>query len=133
MFIIQAPYPTLQTTTILPNPQFSDAESLLDTVSIKRAMDGTLYTYTKSRDGRRHLKWTFLLTRNKGLELRAFIQYYFASKIMVIDHNNITWIGNFVNNPFEFTTSEHGGPNINPMPLGEMQTIDIEFEGFKNA
>lgn len=38
MFIIQAPYPTLQVTTILPSPQFSDAESLLDTVDIKRTM-----------------------------------------------------------------------------------------------
>ena len=133
MFIIQAPYPTLQTTTILPNPQFSDAESLLDTVDIKRAMDGTLYTYIKSRDGRRHLKWTFQLTRNKGLELRAFIQIYFAKNIMITDHNRSIWIGNFVSNPFEFVTSSKGGPAISPMLRGEMQTIDIEFEGIKNA
>jgi len=129
MFEVAAPYPLLQTTTLLSDPQFSDQESLAVTVSRKTAMDGTRYTYVKRKDERRKLKWSFRLSRNKGLELRAFIFSYFASKIKVIDHNDRIWIGNFTSNPFEFDTSDRAAPAIAPMPRGEIVNIEIEFEG----
>ena len=132
MFIIQAPYPMLQTTTILPSPQFSDAEGVIHTVSRKLAMDGTRYTYAKKRS-RSKLQWTFQLTRNKSLELRAFIMAYFASKIKVTDHNERVWVVNFTNNPFEFDTTERAGPAISPMTRGEMVSITIEAEGVELA
>jgi hypothetical protein len=128
MFTIQAPYPKLQTTTLLPNPQFSDSEGSMLSVSRKRAMDGTRYSYVK-RKGATRLMWPFHLTRNKGLELRAFIQSYFASVIRVTDHNGRTWVGHFINNPFEFDTPESARPAIAPLPRGELQAIQIEFEG----
>ena len=101
----------------------------MDTVSRKLALDGTRYTYVKRRGGRRKLRWVFQLSRNKGLELRAFIQSYFASAIKVVDHNGRTWVGNFTGNPFEFDTTDMARPAIAPMLRGEMQQIDIEFEG----
>jgi hypothetical protein len=128
MFTMQAPYPGPQTTTLMPNPEFGDGENLVAEVSKKIAMDGTLYSYVK-RKGRRKLQWTFSLSRNKGLEVRAFIQSYFASKILVTDHNNRKWTGHFVNNPFEFETDRRSAPAIAPMPRGERQRITIEFEG----
>ena len=67
--------------------------------------------------------------RNKGLELRAFLVAYFASPVKIIDHNGRVWVGNFTNNPFEFDTTEKAAPAIAPMPRGEMQMIDLEFEG----
>lgn len=129
MFHLSAPYPLLQTTTLLPNPQFGDSEQLMVSVSRRTAMDGTRYTYVKRKDSRRRLLWTFRLTRNKALELRAFLFAYFASKIKVVDHNNRVWIGNFTNNPFEFDTPERNSPAIRPMPRGESQVIELEFEG----
>ena len=129
MFEVAAPYPMLQTTTLLPDPQFSDQEGLAVTVSRKTAMDGTRYTYVKRKDDRRKLKWSFRLSRNKGLELRAFISSYFASKVKVIDHNGRIWVGNFTSNPFEFDTSDRAAPAIAPMPRGEIVNIEIEFEG----
>ena len=129
MFEISAPYPMLQTTSVLPNPQFSDQNALAVTVSRKTAMDGTRYTYIKQKDDRHKLKWSFRLTRNKSLELRAFITSYFASKIKVIDHNDRIWVGNFTSNPFEFDTSSRAAPAIAPLPLGENVNIEIEFEG----
>ena len=129
MFEIAAPYPMLQTTTLLPNPEFSDQESLAVAVSRKTAMDGTRYTYVKHKDNRRRLKWSFRLTRNKALELRAFIFAYFASKVKAIDHNARIWVGNFTSNPFEFDTSDRAAPAISPLPLGEIVNIEIEFEG----
>ena len=128
MFQLEAPYPTVQTTSILPNPEFGDSENLKAQVSTKRAMDGTRYTYVKRKGGRK-LQWTFRITRNKGLELRAFIQSYFASQIKVTDHAGRVWIGHFTSNPFEFDTPTRAAPAIAPMPRGEYQTITIEFEG----
>ena len=109
-----APYPSLQTTTLLPNPQFSDQEGLTATVTRKTAMDGTRYTYVKRKGDRRKLKWSFRLTRNKGLELRAFIFAYFASQVKIIDHNGRVWVGNFTNNPFEFDTAGAGRAGNQP-------------------
>lgn len=128
MFTLQAPYPGLQTTTIMPNPALGDSENLVAEVAKKHAMDGTLYTYVK-RKGRRKLQWTFSLSRNKGLELRAFLQAYFASKILATDHHGRRWAGFFVNNPFEFETERRAAPAIAPMPRGERQRITLEFEG----
>lgn len=130
MFQLQAPYPRLQTTTILPSPQFGDSESLRAEVAVKRAVDGTRYTYVKRKGGRK-LQWTFRLTRNKALELRAFIQVYHAHKVRATDHAGRVWVGNLMNNPFEFDTTSRAAPAIAPMPRGEWQTITLEFEGVK--
>lgn len=118
-----------QTTTILPNPEFGDTEALTDVVISQRAMDGTLYTYVKTKNGRRKLQWTFQLTRNKALELRAFILSYFASVIEIVDHEGRKWRGHLVNNPFEFRSASRAGPAIQNWPRGELITITLEFEG----
>jgi hypothetical protein len=133
LFFLQAPYPALQTLTVLPSPRFSDTMALTDAVMVKRAMDGTRYTYVKTKGGRKKLKWEFLVTRNKGLELRAFIQSYFASQIYVTDHLGRSWIGHFTSNPFEFDTPERGAPPRQGWPVGEVQAISIEFEGIQQA
>lgn len=130
MFILQAPIPALEATTLLPNPQFGDSENLTDEVQTKRAMDGTLYTYVKKKTKRR-LQWSFRLTRNKALELRAFIQAYYAAKIKVTDHNERIWFGYFMDNPFQFDTPGRAAPAISPMPRGEYQDITITFEGIE--
>lgn len=131
MFQFQAPYPLVQTTTLLPDPQFSDQEALADTLTQKRAMDGTRYVYVQRHSGRRKVQWTFGLTRNKALELRVFFQSYFASRIRVVDHQGQVWIGNFVGDPLEFDTPERAAPAITPMPRGEWQVVTMEFEGGK--
>ena len=131
MFELSAPHPLLQTTTLLPNPQFSDQENLMVSVTRKTAMDGTRYTYVKRKDNRRRLKWSFRLTRNKALELRAFVFAYFASKIKITDHKGRVWIGYFTNNPFEFDTTDRAAPAISPMLRGENVNIELEFEGIE--
>jgi len=128
MFRMSAPYPMLQTLTVMPNPQFSDQETNLNTVNRLTAMDGTRYTYVKRRV-RRKLLWSFRLTRNKALEVEAFVNSYFASRVQIVDHRGRTWLGNFVSNPFEFETISRAAPAITPMPRGETVSIDIEFEG----
>jgi hypothetical protein len=72
-FIMKAPYPAIQTTTLMPSPVFGDSKAITATLIRMRMMDGTLYTYVKSRNGRQKLHWDFELSRHKALELRAFI------------------------------------------------------------
>lgn len=129
MFILQSPHPALQTTLVLPNPQLSDSEALTDFVSLRVALDGTTYSYVKRKGGRRKFLWTFRMTRNKGLELRAFLQSYFASQIRVTDHNDRVFVGYCTSNPFEFETTNRAAPAISPWPRGETQVIQLEFEG----
>lgn len=128
MFRMEAPYPTLQTLTVMPNPQFSDQETNLNSVSRGTAMDGTRYTYVRRRT-RRRLLWSFRLSRPKALEVEAFVNAYYASRIRVTDHNGRVWIGNFTSNPFEFEAVSRAAPAIDPMPRGETMSVDLEFEG----
>lgn len=131
MMQLAAPYPAIQTVSILPNPQLSDSEALTASVAAKRAIDGTLYTYVRTKQGRRKMLWSFQLTRPKALELRAFLYAYFASKVKVTDHNGRIWVGNFMNNPFEFSTESRAGPAIGGLPRGETVSITLEFEGIE--
>ncbi len=109
-----------QTTTLLPNPEFGDSEGILDEVSIKRTINGSRHVYVKTKNQRRKLIFNFRLTRLKSLELRAFIQSYFSSIITLVDHEDQTWVGNFMSNPFEFTS----------IAASEI-SIQLDFEGVK--
>jgi len=124
MFIFRAPYPALQTTTLLPSPTFSDQNALKATVKTVRSMNGTRYTYVQSREGLHKLKWDFKLARHKALELREFINSYYGSLIHATDHNNEIWIGYLKNNPFEFS----GDSRAAGWPGNELVTASLEFE-----
>ena len=65
--------------------------------------------------------------------MQVFIQAYFASQVKITDHNGRVWIGNLINNPFEFDSPRRAAPAIAPMPRGESQTITLEFEGVANV
>ena len=110
-----------QTTTILPNPEWNDSENLTVELVQKRSMNGFLYTYAKTKNERRRLLMRFNLTRQKAMELRAFIRAYYSSEIKLIDHENQTWLVKFTSNPFEFATSSSD----------EWRSIELEFEGIK--
>lgn len=125
MFLLRAPYPAIQTTTILSSPKFGDSQALTGTVQSLRMMDGTLYTYVKSRSGRKKLRWDFELSRHKAIELREFIDVYYGSLLQLIDHDNVSWVGYLANNPFEFTGAGRAG---DWWPGGETMTVILEFE-----
>jgi len=130
-FILEAPFPNLQVSTILPSPSFSNQENLLHDINVKRATDGTRRTYVVNKD-RKRLLWTFNLDRPKALELRAFFTRYFVTQIRITDHEGEVWVGNLTNNPFEFDTSRRAaGGSFNSI-VGvrqEKQTVTIQFEG----
>ena len=127
MFYLEAPYPSVQTTTLLPNPSLGDSDNLRAEVLTKRAMDGTLRTYVKHKDSRKRLVWTFQVTRMKGMEVKEFYRSYAASRVKVTDHLGRIWIGNFMTSPLEL---EFTGPwKSERYPHGEMISLALEFEG----
>ena len=127
MFVLQAPYPTLQTSTYLPNPQLGDSEGKILNVDIKRAMDGTMYSFVKTRD-REKLIWTFRLSQHKGMELMAFYQSYSTSQLKVTDHLGNVFLGYFTSNPVEFEATNR---SVDSPGNDTMVSIQIEFEGTK--
>ncbi len=117
MFKLEAPYPSVTTVTLLPDPEFSDGEGNVIEVNIKRSINGTRRTYIK-RPGRTQLQWEFEMSEHKAHELRAFIRTYNAEKLRITDHNDRVWIGYFTANPVEFETV-----------TDEWQIVTLEFEG----
>jgi hypothetical protein len=124
-FILRAPYPGVQTTTLLPAPRWGDSKALTASVLRMRAMDGTLYTYVRSKNGKKRLQWEFEISRNKALELREFFNSYHSALIQAIDHDGDSWVGYMLSNPFEFTGAGRAGPY---WPGGETMTIRLELE-----
>lgn len=122
--ILQGPYPNVQTSTVLPNPQLADIENCDIKINIKRSMTGKKRTYVQG-GGKRKLSYNFNLTRQKGLELRAFILAYSGSQILLTNYLEETWVVYLMNNPFEFTSSARGAP------AGDLVTIKLDFEGIK--
>ena len=114
----------------LPSPNFSDGEGLTDEVIPRRASDGTVRTYVKTKGGRRRLYWDFTLRRIVGLQFRDFIKLFFASQMRITDHHNRSWVGYLTNNPFEFTSGSGKGSSA---IRNETVTIRLEFEGVEDA
>lgn len=126
MILLQAPVPGVQTTSVLPNPSFNDAESIRASVRMQQSMDGTLYTTVK-RGGRSKLLYEFSLSRAKALELEAFYAAYFDKKIRMTNHKGEVWEGYITVNPFETTAAGRAGG----WPGDEVVSATIEFEGEK--
>ncbi len=110
---------------LLPNPVFGDSEAPRDTVQIRRAMDGTMYSYVRTTEGRRELQFELNLTRLKALELVAFMRSYHASVIELTDTLGQIWIGNFTNEATEIENSERAEDK----PGRELTTVRLTFEG----
>lgn len=126
--LLHAPYPNIETISLLPNPIFSDLENQKSNVSIRRSMNNVVRTYVKKRTNH-DFSYSFRLTRAKALELKAFIESYNRVKILLVNHKDEQWVVNLTNNPFEFNRA---GAAHN-YPGGEYVTITLEFEGIPNA
>jgi len=127
-FIIQAPFPGPVSTHYLPNPQLGDSIGATGTLEFKRSMNGTRYAYVKSRDARKKLLWSFLLTQDKALEMQAFFEVYNGVQVQITDHIGKVYVGNFTSNPFEF---EAVGRAVASPSNYSQHSIQLEFEGFE--
>lgn len=119
MIKLQAPYPGIQTTTVLPDPQLGDTQNAQQSISINRAIDGTRYSYVK-KPGLKKLVYSFVLSRLKAEELKAFLAAYYRAPILLTNHKGEQWVVYFTANPFAF--AQKGREQVN---------IDLEMQGQK--
>lgn len=106
--VLQAPYPSIKVTSVLPNCQFEDSRTPQAKVLVKRSREGRLISYVQSTD-RQTLKLPFILTRQKALELEAFVQIYRTADWKVTLYDGSEWIARLTANPFERVTTERSG------------------------
>lgn len=124
MFILQAPYPSVKTTLLLPSPRMGNTRNLQSTVQTLRMMDGTLYTYKKSKRGRKVHRWDFLVSSDKAMEMKAFMDSYQGNLMHATDHENVRHFGYMVLNPIEAV----GEGRAENWPGGEAYQATIQFE-----
>jgi len=118
--IIQAPWPAVADSIVLPNPLLDDKEHSVSSQAVKRAMDGTTYTYVK-KSPNRMLSYTFDLSREKGLELQSFLDTYNGELFKLQNWKGEIWSVNLMTNPLNYTQNVRG-PNVG---------VNLQFEGTK--
>lgn len=87
---LRAPYPGNKVTTILPKPQFQDIRKPESTIQVKRFINGGRKVYTNTTDTIQ-LTLPFLLTRQKSLELEAFLRSYQSADIQIDLYDGSRW------------------------------------------
>jgi len=124
-FVVRGPYPEMKNTLLLPSPKVGNNKGNTATVQTIRAVDGTLYTYIKSKRARQAFSWSFEASKDKTLEAKEFIRLHEGGLVQLVDHRSIVRVGYVTINPFESTGS---GRASNWGLNEEVCQFTIEFE-----
>lgn len=123
---ILAPYPGTKVAILLPSAEFSDRQSLEQSVEIRRAMDGGSFSYVKSSQ-RRTLTLPFELSRAKAIELQRFLKAYRGAEMLLILHDSTRWRAKLAADNFPQNAFERAGG----WPGSEAIEIDLVFSVMK--
>lgn len=122
--VLQAPFNKTETETLLPTPLFQDIQNRLHIVNTRKSIDNIKYTYVK-KSGTQRLAYTFRLTREKSLELKAFIDAHIDDEWRMQNWKGEIWKVFLSNNPIDFIATRRG------FPCGDEVDVSLEFEGVK--
>ena len=122
--IIQAPYPLLQSSLVMPSPKIGNQKNLASTVQTMRMMDGSLHTYVKGKRGRKVWQWDMVVTKDKARETIQFVKVYSGGVVRVTDHEGVAHIGYVTINPLEL----QGDGRASGYPSGEVYRLTISLE-----
>ena len=111
----------------LPNAEWGDGEGNTGKFTLKRAVNGKVYTYVKNTN-KRKLNYTFTLGRQKSIELREFLRTENTKFIELHNWKGEIWITNLITNPPEFSPKSRG---VGCYPRDERVEVSLEFEGIK--
>jgi len=123
-FIVQGPFPLLQSTLVLPSPREGNQRNLAASIQTMRSMDGTLYTHVKSKRGRKAHSWDFLTTKDKAREAKEFVEQYAGGAVRITDHEGTTITGYITINPLELAGEGRAGG----FPSGEVYRWTLSLE-----
>lgn len=124
MFRLQGPFPLLKTTVLLPSFLEGNNRALTSSVQPVRAMDGTLYTYIKTKRGRRVHNWDFRTTKSKADEIKSFVDLYSGQLVRAYDHLGGAYLGYLTMNPIELMGEGRAGG----WPSGEVYRFSLQLE-----
>lgn len=124
MMILKAPYPASATICILPDPEFENSERLQDEIQLKKAMNGTRYTYVNTLTPHIFM-WSFVLLHDKAVELLEFMEKYVADKWQVTMHDDQIIEGYLLTNPSTVSMNGRAVYGTNT----EYATVSLEFQG----
>jgi hypothetical protein len=108
----------------LPNPELGDSQEHLGKVAVKRSINNSVYSYIKRSDLQK-LSYNFRMTRNKSLELQAFVDANIANPITMTTYQGEIWVGKISNNPLDFV------PKDRWYPTRERVDVTIDFTGVR--
>jgi hypothetical protein len=123
-FLVQAPYPLMQTTLLLRSPLQANTQKLAATIQTVRSMNGTLYTYVKAKRGRKLFSWDFLSSKDKALEAKSFVKQYAGDLVRITDHEGTIRLGYITINPLE----ARGEGRAGGWPSNEAYSFTLSIE-----
>ena len=119
--IIRAPWPGVKTTSLLPPAQWLDSQTPEANFQIKRTRMGRVITHPRTTVGRTlRLRWR--LTRQKALELQAFMRAYQSATWWLQLYDGSTWSADLIDAPIAAVAI--GRQTINRADTGK-DVIDV--------
>lgn len=97
---------------MLPDPKFLDGRASESRVMVKRGATGEIWTYPQSSD-RQTLTLPFTLTRQKSLELEAFVTAYQSARwFVLLEQDGSQWDAQLTASPFDRVVIGRYGPDV---------------------
>lgn len=128
MITLKGPYPAYTRTIILPNPKLGDSYTPIRELVVKRAIDGTVYSYLQTTSSIRFL-FEIELTRQKSLELEDFYKANAGNRIEMVDHKGTRYLAVFVNELDKRNFKKSWYKPSDPRGSEESVTVNLELEG----
>lgn len=122
MLRLEAPFPALASTILLPSPDMSNNQGLSAQVNVVRMMDGSSRTTVKAAEGKRLHRYDFLLSRDKMQELVDFVRRY-PGKTYRVSWRDEVVVGRLSLNPVE----PRGDGRAGGWPGGEAYSVTLEL------
>jgi len=122
LFRIEAPYPAIASTMLLPQPEIGNNQGLVSSVNVIKMMDGSRRSFVKAGGGKRRHQWNFLLSREKMEEFQDFVKRYRGSKFRVTWRDEVV-AGTVALNPVEV----RGAGRAGGWPGGEAYETTLEI------
>ena len=95
----------------LPNPVLSNAIAVDAEINLRRAMDGTPYTYVKVSDTRTRITMQFeRVGYGRTQSMSDFFRILGGDTFDLVDHNEDSWLVRFNQPEFDFTVAGRSGP-----------------------
>ncbi|MCP4896255.1 MAG: hypothetical protein GY906_04700 [bacterium] len=99
-FRLEAPYPAVASTLLLPQPEIGNNQGLNSLVNVIKMMDGSRRSYIQKGENKRSHRWTFTLSSEKAFEFADFVKRYRGATFRV-NWRDVTITGKLDLNPLD--------------------------------